>query len=184
MPEAVIVATGRTPIGRAVKGSLVECRPDDLSALVIKTVLEKVPAAHVRATSRTCCSAAVSRRARRATTSPGWRRSWPVSTTSRASPSTATAPRRCRRSAWLRTPSGPARVTCSSRPGWRRSAATCTAPRTSGPAQHGVRRRRGSAPQARTPAVDRSLGAPGRQLARTSTSRWARRPRTWPSSRT
>ena len=33
MPEAVIVATGRTPIGRANKGSLVECRPDDLSAL-------------------------------------------------------------------------------------------------------------------------------------------------------
>ena len=30
MPEAVIVATGRTPIGRANKGSLVECRPDDL----------------------------------------------------------------------------------------------------------------------------------------------------------
>ncbi len=43
MPEAVIVATGRTPIGRAVKGSLVACRPDDLSALVIRTVLEKVP---------------------------------------------------------------------------------------------------------------------------------------------
>jgi acetyl-CoA C-acetyltransferase len=43
MPEAVIVATGRTPIGRANKGSLVECRPDDLSALVIKTVLGKVP---------------------------------------------------------------------------------------------------------------------------------------------
>jgi acetyl-CoA C-acetyltransferase len=43
MPEAVIVATGRTPIGRAVKGSLVECRPDDLAALVIRTVLEKVP---------------------------------------------------------------------------------------------------------------------------------------------
>ena len=43
MPEAVIVATGRTPIGRANKGSLVECRPDDLSALVLRTVLEKVP---------------------------------------------------------------------------------------------------------------------------------------------
>jgi acetyl-CoA C-acetyltransferase len=43
MPEAVIVATGRTPIGRAVKGSLVECRPDDLSALVIRAVLDKVP---------------------------------------------------------------------------------------------------------------------------------------------
>ncbi len=43
MPEAVIVATGRTPIGRANKGSLVECRPDDLSALVLKAVLDKVP---------------------------------------------------------------------------------------------------------------------------------------------
>ena len=31
MPEAVIVAAGRTPIGRADKGSLVECRPDDLA---------------------------------------------------------------------------------------------------------------------------------------------------------
>jgi len=44
MPEAVIVATGRTPIGRANKGSLVECRPDDLAALVIREVLAKVPA--------------------------------------------------------------------------------------------------------------------------------------------
>jgi acetyl-CoA C-acetyltransferase len=43
MPEAVIVATARTPIGRAMKGSLVDCRPDDLSALVIQTVLDKVP---------------------------------------------------------------------------------------------------------------------------------------------
>src|ERR1700729_4324598 len=43
MPEAVIVATGRTPIGRANKGSLVECRPDDLSALVLRSVLAKVP---------------------------------------------------------------------------------------------------------------------------------------------
>ncbi len=43
MPDAVIVATGRTPIGRANKGSLVSCRPDDLAALVIKEVLAKVP---------------------------------------------------------------------------------------------------------------------------------------------
>jgi len=43
MPEAVIVATGRTPIGRAVKGSLVECRPDDLAALAVKVVLAKLP---------------------------------------------------------------------------------------------------------------------------------------------
>ena len=43
MPDAVIVATGRTPIGRAMKGSLVSCRPDDLAALVIREVLAKVP---------------------------------------------------------------------------------------------------------------------------------------------
>jgi acetyl-CoA C-acetyltransferase len=43
MPEAVIVAACRTPIGRAGKGSLVECRPDDLAALVIREVLAKVP---------------------------------------------------------------------------------------------------------------------------------------------
>ena len=43
MPEAVIVATGRTPIGRANKGSLVDCRPDDLGALVVRSVLETIP---------------------------------------------------------------------------------------------------------------------------------------------
>ena len=43
MPEAVIVATGRTPIGRANKGSLVDCRPDDLAALAIREVLAKIP---------------------------------------------------------------------------------------------------------------------------------------------
>ena len=43
MPEAVIVATARTPIGRAVKGSLTEARTDDLSAFIIDDVLSKVP---------------------------------------------------------------------------------------------------------------------------------------------
>lgn len=43
MPEAVIVATGRTPIGRAFKGSLADVRPDDLAALVVREVLAKVP---------------------------------------------------------------------------------------------------------------------------------------------
>ncbi len=43
MPEAVIVSTARSPIGRAMKGSLVECRPDDLSATIVKAALEKVP---------------------------------------------------------------------------------------------------------------------------------------------
>ena len=43
MPEAVIVATARSPIGRAHKGSLTELRPDDLTATIIKTALDKVP---------------------------------------------------------------------------------------------------------------------------------------------
>jgi acetyl-CoA C-acetyltransferase len=43
MPEAVIVATSRTPIGRANKGSLVEARPDDMTAFILKDVLSKVP---------------------------------------------------------------------------------------------------------------------------------------------
>ena len=43
MPEAVIVAAARSPIGRATKGSLVECRPDDLTATIVRAVLAKVP---------------------------------------------------------------------------------------------------------------------------------------------
>jgi len=43
MPEAVIVSTARTPIGRAAKGSLVDARPDDLIAFAIKSALDKVP---------------------------------------------------------------------------------------------------------------------------------------------
>jgi len=42
MPEAVIVSAARSPIGRANKGSLKDLRPDDLSALIIKTALDKV----------------------------------------------------------------------------------------------------------------------------------------------
>ncbi len=44
MPEAVIVAAARTPIGRARKGSLVDVRPDDLAAGVISAALAQVPA--------------------------------------------------------------------------------------------------------------------------------------------
>ena len=44
MPEAVIVATARSPIGRAFKGSLVDFRPDDIAATIIRAALDKVPA--------------------------------------------------------------------------------------------------------------------------------------------
>lgn len=44
MPEAVIVSTARSPIGRAGKGSLVSMRPDDLAAQMVRAALDKVPA--------------------------------------------------------------------------------------------------------------------------------------------
>ena len=43
MPEAVIVAATRTPIGRAKKGVLADVRPDDLAAFAVSKVVEKVP---------------------------------------------------------------------------------------------------------------------------------------------
>ena len=43
MPEAVIVAATRTPIGRARKGSLVDARPDDLAAFAIDAVMKQIP---------------------------------------------------------------------------------------------------------------------------------------------
>ncbi|BDH57109.1 acetyl-CoA C-acetyltransferase [Tsukamurella sp. PLM1] len=43
MPEAVIVATARSPIGRAAKGSLKDVRPDDLSVQMVRAALAKVP---------------------------------------------------------------------------------------------------------------------------------------------
>jgi len=43
MAEAVIVAYGRSPIGRARKGSLIDVRPDDLAAHVVTKVLAQVP---------------------------------------------------------------------------------------------------------------------------------------------
>lgn len=43
MTEAVIVATARSPIGRANKGSLIDLRPDDMAAQIIRALMAKVP---------------------------------------------------------------------------------------------------------------------------------------------
>ena len=43
MTEAVIVATTRSPIGRAMKGSLVDLRPDDMAAQIVTALMAKVP---------------------------------------------------------------------------------------------------------------------------------------------
>lgn len=44
MPEAVIVSVARSPIGRAMKGSLKGMRPDDLTAQMVQAALAKIPA--------------------------------------------------------------------------------------------------------------------------------------------
>ena len=44
MPEAVIVSAARSPIGRANKGSLVDFRPDELTATIVRAALDKIPA--------------------------------------------------------------------------------------------------------------------------------------------
>ena len=43
LSQAVIVATARSPIGRAEKGSLKDMRPDDLLVAMIQNVLDQVP---------------------------------------------------------------------------------------------------------------------------------------------
>jgi acetyl-CoA C-acetyltransferase len=58
MAEAVIVATARTPIGRAFKGSLVNARPDDMGGFIVRTLLEKVPAVDPASVQDVMCGAA------------------------------------------------------------------------------------------------------------------------------
>ncbi|NEA98936.1 acetyl-CoA C-acetyltransferase [Streptomyces sp. SID13726] len=48
MPEAVVVATARSPIGRARKGSLAALRPDDLTVQMVRAALAEVPQLHPR----------------------------------------------------------------------------------------------------------------------------------------
>jgi acetyl-CoA acyltransferase len=42
--DAVIVAAARTPVGKAKRGGLATVRPDDLAALVVRELLNRVPA--------------------------------------------------------------------------------------------------------------------------------------------
>lgn len=66
MPEAVIVAVTRSPIGRARKGSLAGMRPDDLAARMVRAALDRVPAPDLLGlgavpgtTVTRCCSSSV-----------------------------------------------------------------------------------------------------------------------------
>jgi acetyl-CoA C-acetyltransferase len=58
MPEAVIVDAIRTPIGRAIKGSLKTVRADDLAALPIKALIERNPAVNFSETTDVLMGAA------------------------------------------------------------------------------------------------------------------------------
>jgi acetyl-CoA C-acetyltransferase len=58
VPEAVIVATARTPIGRAFKGSLVDARPDDMGGFIVQKLMEKVPEVDPGSIEDVMCGAA------------------------------------------------------------------------------------------------------------------------------
>ena len=59
MSEVVIAAIGRTPIGRAVKGSLIDQRPDDLGAFVADEVLKQIPQLDRRQIDDVICGCAL-----------------------------------------------------------------------------------------------------------------------------
>jgi acetyl-CoA C-acetyltransferase len=59
MSEVVITAIGRTPIGRANKGSLVDQRPDDLGAFIADEVLKQVPQLDRRQIDDVICGCAL-----------------------------------------------------------------------------------------------------------------------------
>jgi len=59
MTEAVIVAIGRSPVGRAMKGSLIDVRPDDLGAFIVRSVLDQVPALSTRDIEDLICGCAM-----------------------------------------------------------------------------------------------------------------------------
>ena len=134
MPEAVIVSAARSPIGRAIKGSLKDVRPDDLTATIVRAALDKVPELDPTRHRRPASSAAACPAARAATTWAASSRCCSATTTCPAPRSPATAPRRCRPPGWRSTRSRPARATCSSPPASRPSPgsprATPTASRT------------------------------------------------------
>jgi acetyl-CoA C-acetyltransferase len=60
MPEAVIVDAIRTPIGRAIKGSLKTVRADDLAATPVKELIERNPAVDFAQTNDVMMGAASS----------------------------------------------------------------------------------------------------------------------------
>ena len=94
MPEAVIVDAIRTPIGRAIKGSLKSVRADELAATPIRALIERNPDVDFAQTVDVLMGAA-SGIGEQGYNVGATRRCWPASTiTSPAARSTASAPPR------------------------------------------------------------------------------------------
>ena len=72
MPEAVIVDTVRTPIGRAFKGSLAQLRPDEMGAYVVDQLLERNPDVDPHRSRRSSAAAACRRACRPSTSAGSW----------------------------------------------------------------------------------------------------------------
>ena len=164
MPEAVIVATARSPIGRAFKGSLTRPRPDDLTATIVAAALDKVPAARPRRHRRPDARLRPARRRAGLQHGPGRRRAARLRPPARHAPSPGTARPRCRPPGWRSTRSRPARATCSSRPASSASPASRDGQlrRLAGHAEPGLRRAPRPGPRAARRGRRAGLARPAR----------------------
>ena len=185
MTEAVIVATARTPIGRAFKGSLKDVRPDDLSDAGRARPARQAAGARPRDASTTCTGAAPTRAASRAPT-------WPAVVAVLAGLDhlpAATVNRFCACSTQttrmafhaIKAGEGDAFVVggveCVSQYTELRRRRAAATPRSPEPAVRRCRRaQRRDRPHQRRPGPTRARTA----CCPTSTSRWARPPRTSP----
>ncbi len=117
MPEAVIVDAIRTPIGRAVKGSLKSVRADDLAAIPLRALIERNPQLDQKSIGDVMMGCGYGEGeqgynvGRIATLLAGHR-----PPRARHAPSTVSARPRCRPRGWRSTRSRPARATPTSPP--------------------------------------------------------------------
>ena len=156
MPEAVIVATARSPIGRAGKGSLRDIRPDDLAAPWSTRRSRRFPSSILPDIDDLIIGCA------QPAGEQGYNIARVVSVLAGMDPpgtqrSTGTAPRACRAPAWPSTRSRPEKATSSSPQAWSQSAATPTASPT-------------ACPTRRTSSSPRRWSGPISQTARRSWS--------------
>ena len=185
MPEAVIVSAARSPIGRAGKGSLVTIRPDDLAVQMVRAALDKVPALDPTQIDDLIMGCGL----------PGGEQGYNIGRVVVGADGHG-PPARLHGDPLLRLQpadhpdglprhqGGRGRRLHLGRRRDRVALREGQLGRSAGHQEPAVRRRRGPHRRER-PGRRRPVARParGRQRCRTSTSRWARPPRTWPCSR-